>query len=931
MAVAGSRAALEAALAQATALQAQGRDGEAVPILRDVLRAAPGHPVALNNLGAAVARGGDFATAETYFRTALDGAPEYPDALANLAGLLARRGAVDEALERLSRAGPGRAATWNDLGTALHLAERPAAAVDCFARAVLDDPAMPQIYNNLSIALTALGRRAEALAAVQQAIALRPRYLHAWVNLASVHGALEPEAALRAAQAGVLCDPRNADAHHNLGLALLGLGNYAAGWPEYAWWEHTPQAEAETRGFDVPRWDGGALDGTLLLHVQQGFGDAIQFVRYVRALPVPAVLEAPARLVRLFSPLIETIARGSPRPAHVAECPLHLLAARAGGKPRPFPYLSAEPGKFAARLAALPGRRIGLCWGGNPGLGRLVGLAVDARRSIPLTEFDVLADVPGVSFVSLQVGRLPDPAARIALHDWTAELADFADTAALISGLDLVITVDTVIAHLAGAMGKPVWLLNRLDSDWRWGLGREDCDWYIALRQFRQDRMGDWAEVLTRVRDALDPPALAPIVQAAEAAWLAGERLEAARGLRRAAALRPDFADGQNNLGLALSQEDNLPAAEAALRAALLSTPSHVPALVNLGMVRRRRGDAREAEALYRRAIMAGPEQSVARMNLGNLLAETGRGAEAVGLYDSVGDPTAQVHAAIVLTQLRRPGEAIARLRPVLATAPRACAGAGGAGRGAAAGRAVSRRFPRRGGALAGRARARHADPGLGRADGAAAARAGAGRGAAVGQSPVRPLPARRGGARAGDPAGARAAAAAVRLHTRPRRPGAARGGAAGGRSALRPDGSAAAAGGAAVDGAAAALSAGRGGGGGGLARAAGGAARTARGPVLGRLAVPARCAGGGAGPAAVAGAGSAQSAGRCRRRQLRLAAGRATPATRPAARRLDRRAGRHGGDGGVDRRARSGDRGGHRGGASGGGDGQADLSAEPQ
>eukprot|EP01035_Chromulina_nebulosa_P063423 gene63423-86764_t len=144
--------------------------------------------------------------------------------------------------------------------------------------------------------------------------------------------------------------------------------------------------------------------------------------------------------------------------------------------------------------------------------------------------------------------------------------------------LDLVITVDTSVAHLAGALGRPVWLLNRFDTDWRWGLGRTDCDWYPSLRQFRQDRAGDWENVVAQVADALTPDADALALDTAgQTAWQAGDRVAAARLFRRAVSLRPDLADTQSNLGLALQNEGNLPGAEAAFRAAMAARSPHVP------------------------------------------------------------------------------------------------------------------------------------------------------------------------------------------------------------------------------------------------------------------------------------------------------------------------------------------------------------------
>ncbi len=670
MAAAGPGEAVTKALDAANAVQSQGRDGDAIALFHQVLALAPGHPVALNNLGVAEFRLGRPQIAEAHWRAALASAPDYPDANANLASILRQKGDLRGALEVLRRAVPGRARNWNDLGAAFQLAGDSATGIACLRTARDADPTLPEIHNNLGAALQAAGQRDEAIAACRTAIALRPNYAEAWVNLGTAYGAADPDQAIACARAGVLAAPLNADAHHNLGLALLATGNYAEGWAEYAWWEHTPQAATERRRFDAPLWDGKPTEGTVLLHCQQGYGDAIQFVRYARRLSVRVVIEAPAALVPLFSTLVETIPRGAPLPDYVAQCPLHILPLITGTKPSPLPYLHADTNRFRERLAALPGRKVGLCWAGNPALGQRGGSPVDARRSLSRRAFDMLADLDGISFISLQRGAPPDPEARLQLHDWTAWFTDFAVTAGLIAGLDLVITVDTAIAHLAGALGKPVWLLNRFDSDWRWGLGRENCDWYLALRQFRQDRPGDWANVMERVRDALAPPDYRDLIAAAETMRTQGEPLAAARLYRRIVSLRPDVPGVQNNLGLALLNEGNLPGAEAAFRAGLSASPDNVALLVNLGLLRVRRGDPAEAEPLYRRALALEPTEPAALGNLAFLMATDGRGAEAVALYDAAGTPEAELDAAITLTQLQRPTESIPRLRRLVAASP---------------------------------------------------------------------------------------------------------------------------------------------------------------------------------------------------------------------------------------------------------------------
>ena len=225
------------------------------------------------------------------------------------------------------------------------------------------------------------------------------------------------------------------------------------------------------------------------------------------------ILAVQRQLVRLMGSLghgIEVFAIGDPLPPIDLRCPMLSLPRvlrtdRVEDIPAAIPYLHADPdavARWRRRIEALPGLRVGLVWHGNP-----EDVRMDRRRSMPLAHLASLADVPAVSLVSLQVGdaarQLPDSPLAAAVHDWTAELADFAETAALIETLDLVIGVDTAVVHLAGALGKPVWLLNRFDTCWRWLLGRDDSPWYPTLRQFRQPRAGDWTDVVERVRAAL--------------------------------------------------------------------------------------------------------------------------------------------------------------------------------------------------------------------------------------------------------------------------------------------------------------------------------------------------------------------------------------------------------------------------------------------
>jgi hypothetical protein len=348
-------------------------------------------------------------------------------------------------------------------------------------------PNYPEAHNNLGAALYALGRPAEAEASYHEALRLRANY---------------PEV------------------HNNLAYALLLAGRFEEGWKEYEWrWKAKP-LWIGARDFSAPLWRGEAIgDRTILLHSEQGLGDTLQFCRYAPLVVCGAgiILEVQAPLVRLLSRLAgvtEIVARGDGLPPFDLHCPLMSLPLAFGTTletvPAATPYLSADPALAAnwqERLVGLDGLRVGLVWAGRRWLNFPAAAAVDRRRSIALKVLAPLGEVSGVSFVSLQkdgpAAEAADPPHGLMLHDFTAYLHDFEDTAALIANLDLVISVDTSIAHLAGALGKPVWLLNRFDTCWRWLLNRDDSPWYPTLRQFRQPRAGDWNSAVGAARDAL--------------------------------------------------------------------------------------------------------------------------------------------------------------------------------------------------------------------------------------------------------------------------------------------------------------------------------------------------------------------------------------------------------------------------------------------
>jgi len=388
-------------------------------------------------------------------------------------------------------------------------------ATAAFAQALRLLPNEPSIYNNLGALTEQQGGLDAAEGCYRHAIALKPDYAEAYNNLGNVlvqKGDLASAESLYREAARLW--PDYAEAHNNLAIALLAQGKMEEGWREHEWRWRTPVQRKGKRDFPQPQWGGEAAAGrVLLIHGEQGFGDSIQFCRYAplaAARGLRVILEVPKPLVRLMKTLAgveQVVTRGEALPPFDFQCPILSLPLALGPRlediPHPLGYLAADPSLvevWRGRLAPLAEnkrKKVGLVWAGNPALG-----VVDRRRSIPPELLLPLFNLPEVQIFSLQKDKVAAPPG-IALPDIMGEVTDFADTAALIANLDLVISVDTAIVHLAAALGKPVWLLNRFDSCWRWLRARDDSPWYPTLRQFRQTEAGDWAGVVARVKTAL--------------------------------------------------------------------------------------------------------------------------------------------------------------------------------------------------------------------------------------------------------------------------------------------------------------------------------------------------------------------------------------------------------------------------------------------
>jgi FKBP-type peptidyl-prolyl cis-trans isomerase 2 len=436
---------------QGVAAQDKGLYDDAINSYRETIRLNPNHAGAFFNLGVALQEKGHVDHAIIHYEIAIGLNQNFTEAHYNLGIAFKDKGQTDE-------------------------------AVDCFQRALQLNPNHAGAYYNFGGILVSRGKYEEAMQCYRKALELKPDY---------------------------------AEAEWNIALINLLQGKFGEGWKGYEWrWQL--KGVAVTRTFSQPLWDGSDITGSsLLLYAEQGFGDTIQFIRYaplVARQGAKVIIECQKELTALLQSvegIQKVVAYGESLPNFDVQCPLLSLPMIFGTTieniPARIPYVTANANsvqqwtdkilKNASKL------NVGLVWSGDPDNSKI------RDKSFPLDTFLPLTNIDNISFYSLQKGNsakeVINPSGGMRVIDYTEEIADFSDTAALIQSLDLIISIDTAVAHLAGALGKPVWTLLPFAPDWRWLLEREDSPWYPTMRLFRQPSPGDWESVIVRVKEAL--------------------------------------------------------------------------------------------------------------------------------------------------------------------------------------------------------------------------------------------------------------------------------------------------------------------------------------------------------------------------------------------------------------------------------------------
>lgn len=610
-----------------------GKYRQAVDICNIILGIHPDHADSFHLLGVIACKSGDYKKAALLIQKAIQNNPANPLYYRSLGDVLKNQGKYKEAISFYKKTlefMPDNCDTLNNMGNAYYCTGNLSTAISCYKKALLINPAYEKACNNMGKTFQDMGEINKALVCYKKSLRLNPDY---------------------------------AEAHFNLSVALLLSGDYSQGWCEYEWRfkRSRPQNIYPHRLFK-PRWDGSPFTGKrLLVHAEQGLGDTLQFVRYipvVKALGGTIIFETLGPLKRLMNGLagIDELIEISPDqpPAKDYDYYIPLLSLPCIFKttldniPSIIPYIYADQVKIEYWKNRIPDGdiKVGLVWAGKPSHEN------DRNRSIPLDSFIPLANIQNIRLYGLQKGgaavhgaKFPECALSADLGE---ELNDFSDTAGVIENLDLLISVDTSVAHLAGAMGKPVWILLPYIPDWRWLLNREDSPWYPTARLFRQKKAGDWDEVLRRVAKELqnlverdkDARHTASDIKLSETYYNMGnaahnrnELKEAIINFQKAIKINPLFVQVYYNMGNVFYDMGNMDEAISAYERALVLMPDYVEAHFNMGNAFLEQGNPEKAILCYGRALRFRPDFADAHYNMGNAYLYNSNPDQAISSY----------------------------------------------------------------------------------------------------------------------------------------------------------------------------------------------------------------------------------------------------------------------------------------------------------
>ena len=503
-------------------LEALGKYDEAIKAYQEAVSLKSDYVEAYHNMAVALQSLGHYASAVERCKQAVMLRPDYAQAYNTMAFSLEKQHLYDEAIVNYKQAlllDPDFVEVYNHLGVVLNVKGISAEAIDNFRNALKRDPGYAEVYNNMGIALKEQEEFFEAIACFEKAIQLDQNFAEAYYNLGN---SLRDEGrcveAIYNYKEAIRLKPDYAQAHWNLSLALLLNGDYSEGWKGYKWRRNADlKVLTDYHCTGKPRWDGSSFkSGRLLVHYEQGLGDNIQFVRYlpmIKARGGTVIFETLKPLINLLSgfPGVDELVEYVPNRKLPLEYDVYtslldmpfIFETTVETIPSQVPYIYADPSKVQYWWDKLsgPGLKVGIVWAGSPEHGN------DRYRSCSLKNFAPLGKIEGVRLYSLQKGpaakQMDEYAGTVLLTNISEHFNDFTDTAAAIDNLDLVISVDTSVLHLSGAMGKPTWALLPYAPEWRWMLNRQDSPWYPTMRLFRQSNWNDWDWLFRSVTEEL--------------------------------------------------------------------------------------------------------------------------------------------------------------------------------------------------------------------------------------------------------------------------------------------------------------------------------------------------------------------------------------------------------------------------------------------